>query len=95
MFLEFDFRGVPYIKIQQFWFLIFATAGMVGTLGALGVHQMNKSCIIAKSTGARFQEGLFNQKFLKFQNFGPPASPAFRPHFLRPWAENQNSAPNI
>ena len=27
--------------------------------------------------------------------FGPLASPAFWPCFLRPWAENQNSAPNI
>ena len=24
-----------------------------------------------------------------------PASPALRPHFLGPWAKNQNSAPNI
>ena len=26
---------------------------------------------------------------------GPQASPAFRPHFLGPWAKNQNYAPNI
>ena len=35
---------------------------------------------------------------LKFQNFGhppPPASPAFWPSFLGPWADNLNSAPNI
>ena len=35
-------------------------------------------------------------KKLKFQNLaGPLASPAFRPRFLGPCAENQDSATNI
>ena len=41
--------------------------------------------------GCRFYEYCWNSKIL----VAPPASPAFQPCFLGPWAKNQKSAPNI
>ena len=64
----------------------------LGPSGCVG----SKSCIKAEATGGRFQGGSFLQKCWNLKNFvAPTASPAFRPQFIRPWAKNQNSAPNI
>ena len=82
------FKGGPCPKKYpnfDFWFSPLRGPG--GTLGALRVRRiikLNKT----KSDRRPILGGSLFKKIVKFQNFGgPPASPAFRSHFLGPWAK--------
>ena len=91
------FCGGPFHKKYpnfDFWLSSSRDPGVpLEPLGCIG----SKSCIKQTVTGARFYGGgVPFIKMLKFQNFyWPPASPAFRPRFLEPWAKYQNSAPKV
>ena len=91
LIINFFFLGGGPLKYPscKFWFSLILGWGV-----PLGPSRCvtSKSCKKAKATGAWFQGGRFYKKMLKFKNFGCPL--AFWPHFLRPWAKNQYSAPN-
>ena len=91
--------GVPSIKNNQILTFDFHPSrdlpGPRGTRGALGVRRIKKLHKTESDrrpilAGVPFIKNVEIPKFLS-----APAGPAFRPRFLRPWAKNQNSAPNV
>ena len=96
--------GVPSIKNNPILTFDFHPSrdlpGPRGTRGGLGVRRIKKlhktendqRSILA---GVPFIKNVEIPKFLSAPRPAPPSSPAFRPRFLRPWAKNQNSAPNV